>query len=93
MKKYYFPLNYDYLGKIFGIIDYKLILPLTFLGISLFLILSFFNISIFIKIGIFTTIFLPIFLIFNTSINHEPFYLFAISIVKHYSNSNKYIIK
>lgn len=93
MKKYIFPLNYDYLSKLFGLIEYKLLVPLSIFGLTLVLILSLFKFSFFIKAGIFISIFFPFFLIFNTSVNHEPFYLFVISIIKHYKKVSKYIIK
>lgn len=93
MKKYIFPLNYVYLSKLFGIIEYKILLPIAILGLILFLILSISNFSFFVKTGIFISIFLPSFLIFNTSVNHEPFYLFIISVIKHYKKACKYIIK
>ena len=93
MKKYIFPLNYDYLSKLFGIIEYKLLLPLSIFGLILVLILSLSYFSFFVKAGIFIFIFFPFFFIFNTSVNHEPFYLFIISVIKHYEKASKYIIK
>lgn len=93
MKKYFFPLNYDYLSKLFGIIEYKLLIPLVIFAIILALIISLFNFSIITKFGIFITIFLPIFLLFNTSVNHEPFYLFLFCLIEHYKNASTYLIK
>lgn len=93
MKKYFFPLNYDYLSKLFGIIEYKLLLPLSLFGLFIILILSLFKLSFFVKAGIFISIFLPFFLIFNTSVNHEPFYLFVFSVIKHQQCANKYILR
>lgn len=93
MKKYIFPLNYNYLGKLFGIIEYKLLLILSLFGVFLIFILSLLKFSLFAKISCFIVIFLPTFLILNTSVNHEPFYIFIISVIKHYCHSNKYIIK
>ena len=76
MKKYIFPLNFDYSNKLFGVIEYKILFPLIVLSLFMYMILSFINISFFTKFAIFITIFFPIFLLLNTSINHEPFYLF-----------------
>ncbi len=91
MKKYFFPLNFDYSNKLFGIIEYRLLIPLCIIGFLLILILSFFKLSFFMKFGIFITIFLPITLLLNISINHEPSYLFLYSVILHKLNSNKYI--
>ena len=93
MKKYFFPLNYDYLTKLFGLIEYKLLIPLIIFGAILVLLLSLFNLSFFAKFGIFIAIYLPIFLLFNTSVNNEPFYLFVFSLIKHYHSANKYLLK
>lgn len=93
MKKYFFPLNYDYLTKLFGIIEYKLLIPLIVFALILALILSLFDFSFFIKFGIFITIYLPVFLLFNTNVNHEPFYLFLLCLIEHFHNSNKYLLK
>lgn len=93
MKKYIFPINYDYLSKVLGIIEYKVLIPLAVLALVLISVLSLFNISFFVKFGIFISIFLPTFLLFNTSVNHEPFYVFIISVIKHQYFSSKYILK
>lgn len=93
MKKYFFPLNYTYSNKLLGIIEYKLFIPLCILSIIIFKILSFFKFSFFTKFGIFITLVLPIFLLLNTSFNHEPAYLFLYSVLKHKFSSNKYIKK
>ena len=93
MKKYLFPRNFHYLSKLFGIIEYCLLIPLIIFALILFFIISLFNISFFTKFLIFITIFIPIFLLFNTEVNHEPFYLFLFCLIIHYKNSGKYILK
>lgn len=93
MKKYIFPLNFDYLSKLFGIIEYKLLIPLILFAVLLILILSLFNLSFFAKFGIFISIFLPVFLLFNTEVNHEPFYIFIFCLISHYLKAGKYLIK
>ena len=92
-QKYFFPLNYNYSGKIFGIIDGKLLLPLALYGILLFIILRNIIIDIFIKIIIFIFLFLPVSLLLNSRVNSEPFYTFIFSIIKHILLSKKYIFK
>lgn len=93
MKKYIFPLNYNYSNKLFGIVEYKLLIPLCIWGIVLIFILSLFEISFFVKFGIFITLFLPIVLLLNASFNHEAAYIFLYSVIKHKLISNKYILK
>ena len=90
---YFFPLNYNYSGKLLGIIDGKLLLPLALYGIFLFAILKLTVIEIFIKVIIFIFLFLPIALLLNSQINSEPFYSFIFSVIKHFLLSKKYIFK
>lgn len=90
---YFFPLNYHYSAKLFGIIEYKLLIPLSIYGIILYTILSFFTITIFVKTTIFIIFFLPIALLLNSKINSEPFYLFVLAIIKHYVKGKKYLYK
>lgn len=92
-QKYFFPLNYNYSGKLLGIIDYQLIFPISIYAFILFLILKTFSISIFIKIVIFIFFFLPITLLLNSRINSEPFYTFIVAITKHYIKSKIYLYK
>lgn len=92
-QKYYFPLNYDYSGKLFGIIDNKLLLPLGLYAFILFFILKIFSISIFPKIIIFIFAFLPIALMLNSNVNSEPFYLFVIAVIKHVIRTKIYLYK
>lgn len=93
MKKYFFPLNFDYLTKLFGFFEYKLLLPLGIFAAILIFFISLFNFSILTNIGIFISVFLPIFLLFNTSVNHEPFYVFLYCLISHHNTTHKYIIK
>lgn len=90
---YFFPLNYNYSGKILGIIDSKLLLLLAGYGLLLFAILKTITIEIFAKIIIFIFLFLPIALLLNSQVNSEPFYLFIFSVIKHILLSKKYIFK
>ena len=72
MKKYYFPLNFNYSNKLFGIIEYKLLIPISIFSLLIIFILSFFTFSFFTKFGIFITLILPPTLLLNTSFNNEP---------------------
>ena len=92
MKKYVFPFNYDQSNRIMGILEYKLILPLSLYGGILLILLSLFSLSIFTKIGIFTILFFPLALLLNTSIYGEPFYIFAFFVMKHLLSAHKYLL-
>ena len=91
MKKYIFPINYDYSWKWLGIIEYRLLLPIGILGAIIFGIISLFSLSFLQKLGIFITIFIPLMLFINTSSNHEPSYSFLYSVILHKLTSKKYI--
>lgn len=92
-QKYLFPLNYNYSGKLLGIIDYKLIMPISLYGFILFIFLKNLPITFFNKIFFFILLFLPITLILNSRVNSEPFYTFLIAILKHYIRCRKYLYK
>ena len=93
MKKYIFPINYDYANKLFGIIDYAILPGISIYGIILIIILALNKISLFLKIGIFLILFLPPTMLLSTSINKEPFYLFLYFVIKHEFTKGKYLPK
>lgn len=90
-QKYVFPLNYDYSGKLLGMIDYALLLPLAIYGGFLFFILKLFSFSLLTKIALFLLFFLPIALMLNSRVNSEPFYQFIFAVIRHYSKAKKYL--
>ena len=57
--KFFFPLNYDYSSKFLGIIEYKLLTPISIYGILLFLIIKSINIDFFTQAGIFIILYFP----------------------------------
>lgn len=92
-QKFLFPLNYNYSGKLLGIIEYKLLLPIFLYGFSLYLVINLFNISSYIKIITFIILFLPTTLMLNSRINSEPFYMFLFAVIKHTLNAKIYLYK
>lgn len=90
MKTYIFPLNYDYSPKLFGIFEYKTLIPISIFGFIFFQILSLFQITLTTRLTIFITVFIPIFLLFNTKIHKEPLFHFILCIIKHYLFSGTY---
>ena len=93
MKSYHFPFDYRYSYKLFGIIEYKLLIPLFVYSLIVFLILSLFTLSFWIKSGIFCFLCLPPLLLLSTTIHQEPFYLFLWFMLKHHFSKHKYIRK
>ena len=92
-KKFFFPLNYDYSSKFLGIIEYKLLTPLSIYGAILFFILRALSFDFFIKAGIFIVLFFPLLLILNSRVYSEPFYSFIVAVYKHFLSSKIYLYK
>ena len=90
MKKYIFPLNFDYSSKFLGILEYKLLFPLCFFAVILGYFISSFHLSIISSIYLFIIIYLPIFLFTITTIVHEPLIHFFFTIIKHYLTASIY---
>lgn len=93
LKKYIFPFNYDYSNKFLGIFEYKTLFPFCILAFFIAFIISKLNLDSITSINIFTLVFLPLFLIFNTKVFNESLANFLLCIIKHYINSNIYINK
>ena len=91
MKKYIFPINYDFANKLFGIIDYAILPGISAYAVILIIILALIKTLLVIKIGIFLILFLPPTLLLSTSINKEPFYLFIFFVIKHQFTKGKYL--
>lgn len=92
-QKYFFPLNYNYSGKLLGIIDYKLLLPIALYGFIIFLFLKLLQLSILLKLIMFIFFFLPITLILCSQVNSEPFYTFILAIIKYLIHRKVYLFK
>lgn len=93
MKKYIFPLNFDYSSKFLGLFEYKVLTPLCIFGVALAFFLFHLNISLLASINIFIIIFIPLFLLGNTTIFKEPLIKFLYCIVRHYVNAKVYTKK
>ena len=91
--KFFFPLNYDYSSKFLGIIEYKLLTPISIYGILLFLIIKSINIDFFTQAGIFIILFFPPLVILNSKVYGEPFYSFIKAIFLHFISSKIYLYK
>lgn len=86
-----FPFNYDYSLKFLGIFNYRILFWFCLLGFLLFLLLSKLQVSIMVSIYIFLLVWLPCFLLANSTIQKEPLIFFIICILKHYINSRIYL--
>lgn len=93
MAKYIFPLNYKYSEKLFGIIEYKVLLPLSIYGAILLLLLSHLNIDFFFAFSIFIILFFPPLLLSINTINGETIFSFLFAIIAFEKNSKVYLYK
>ena len=93
MSKYIFPLNYKYSEKLLGIIEYKVLLPLSIYGGIILIILTSLKVDFFVATSIFTMLFFPpLFLSINT-INGETIFSFILAIILFNKNSKVYLYK
>lgn len=93
MSKYIFPLNYKYSEKLFGIIEYKILLPLSIYGAFLLIILSSISIDFFFSCSIFIILFFPPLLLSINTINGETIFNFIFAIIIFQKNSKVYLYK
>ena len=91
MFTFIFPFNYDYSSKFLGIFDYKICFPFCLIGFALFLVLSKLEVSLMTSIYILLLVWLPCFLLANSTIQKEPLICFIICILKHYLFSRIYL--
>lgn len=92
-QKYFFPLNYNYSGKFLGIVEYKLLIPIALYGLIIFLVLRLLELTMLLKLIMFISFFLPITLILCSQVNSEPFYTFALAIIKYLIHRKIYLFK
>ncbi len=72
MNKFYFPLNYKYSPKFMGIIEYKLLIPISIIVAILIFVFYLFKIDFFIGTGIIVAISLPSIVLLSAGINGQP---------------------
>lgn len=93
MTKYVFPLNYKYSEKLFGIIEYKVLLPLSIYAGTLLIFISNLKIDFFLAFGIFIILFFPPFLLSINTINGETIFSFIFAILIFEKKSKVYLYK
>ncbi len=91
MKKYIFPVNYRYANKFLGIIEYRVLLPLSIYGIMIFCILYLIKLDFFLSVGIFIFLFVPPTILLGVGIKNEPFLPFLISVYRFRKNAKIYL--
>lgn len=91
MRTFIFPFNYDYSPRFLGIFEYKICLPFCIIAFIFAIVLSKLEVSLLTSIYFFILVFLPTFLLANSTIHKEPLFHFLICILKHYIYSNKYV--
>ena len=93
MKSYFFPLNYKYDAKLLGIIEYKVLLPISvFIGFVIFILYSL-KIDFFISFGIVIVLSLPPILLLSYGINGQPSIPYIISIIRFKASQKTYIYR
>ena len=91
MDKFLFPLNYKYSLKFLGLIEYKILLPISiFIGVIIF-ILYILKIDFFVSFGIVILFGLPPLLILSTGINGQPAIPYFVAIIKYYKSQKIYL--
>lgn len=93
MDKYIFPLNYKYSAKLFGILDYKVLLPLSIYSALLLFLLYLFKLDFFISFGIFIVFVIPPFLLLSIGINQQPAISYILAVYNFHKNSKLYLYK
>ena len=84
MRTFFFPLNYKYSEKFLGIIEYKILLPISiYLAIIIF-ILHLLNVDLFVGISVVIVLGLPPLLLLSYGVNGQPIipYLKAVILFK-----------
>lgn len=93
MQKYIFPLNYKYSAKFLGIIDYKILLPISIYACALIFILYLLKVDIFLSIGILIIFVMPPILLLSVGINNQSPITYIIAVYKFHKNSKLYLYK
>ena len=91
MRKFLFPTNYKYSNKLFGIIEYRVLLPLSIYAGIIFFILYLSKIDFFWGAGIFIVLVTPPTILVGVGIQGERFVPFLISVYKFKKNARVYL--
>ncbi|MBQ9266829.1 MAG: hypothetical protein IJ217_00860 [Clostridia bacterium] len=91
MKKYIFPTNYKYANKFLGIIEYRVLLPLSIYAGIIFLVLYLCKVSFFWGTGIFIVLVLPPVILLGVGVGGESVVPFLMSIYKFKKNAKVYL--
>lgn len=91
MRKFFFPINYKYANKFLGIIEYRVLLPLSIYAGAIFLVLYLLQIEFFLGTGIFIVLVVPPAILLGTGIQGERVIPFLISIYNFKKNSKVYL--
>ena len=91
MHKFIFPTNYKYANKFLGIIEYRVLLPLSIYAGVVFFILYLLKIDFFWATGIFIVFVVPPTILLGIGVYGQPILPFLISIYKFKINSRVYL--
>ena len=93
MDKFYFPLNYKYSPKFMGIIEYKLLVPISIIVAVLIFIFYILKVDFFVGTGIIVTFSLPSIVILSTGINGQPALPYLKAVIKFSKKQKLYLYK
>ena len=91
MKKYIFPTNYKYSSKFLGIIEYRVLLPISIYASIIFFILYLLKIEFFFGTGIFIVLVGTPLILLSIGIQGEQVVPFLISMYKFKKNAKIYL--
>ena len=91
MRKFLFPTNYKYANKFLGIVEYRVLLPVSIYAGIIFLILYLLKLDFFWSAGIFIVLVGPPTILLSIGIQGERVAPFLISIYKFKKNSKIYL--
>jgi len=91
--KYFFPLNYKYSTKFLGIIEYKLLVPISLFIAFLIFIFYMVKIDFFVGTGIIVFFTLPAILLLSSGINGQPAIPYLKAVLKYSKSKKLYIYK
>lgn len=91
MRKFIFPTNYKYANKFLGIIEYRVLLPLSIYASIIFGLLYLSGIEFFWGTGIFIVLVMPFVILFGVGIQGERVVPFLLNIYNFKKKSRVYL--
>ena len=91
MRKFIIPTNFKYANKFLGIIEYRVLLPLTIYAGIIFFILYLLKLDFFFSIGIFIVLVGPPTILLSVGIQGENVFPYLMNIIKFKKSARVYL--